>query len=393
MTSLLICGASTRAVADSAARAGFSVTALDAFADLDQHPAVRAISVVTSGNATASALARSASSVDGDAVVYLSPFENHPRAVARIAAGRQLWGNAPDTLRAVRDPGTLARVSRLRGFAFPRMSRNSNDPNDSYLLKPFRSGGGNRIRPWRGEPVPRTSYLQEQIEGTSGSLAFVAAAGDCVPVGFSRQLAGEPSFGACGFRYCGNIVAPLDDRQFSRGRALLDAATTLARAVTSEFDLVGLNGIDFIARDGVPVLLEVNPRWSSSMELSERAFATTLFQAHADACRSSTLPSFDLISGLRLSGAFGKAIVYARKDSLILDSAGWLDDPDVRDVPRSGQRFRPGQPVCSVFATAPDSDSCYRELVARAECIYRQLEESAPFALSEWPGRIVGCAN
>ena len=112
------------------------------------------------------------------------------------------------------------------------------------------------------------------------------------------------------------------------------------------------------------------------MELSERAFATTLFQAHADACRSGTLPSFDLLSGLQPSAAFGKAIIYARRDSRILDSAAWLDDPDVRDVPRSGQRFRKGQPVCSVFAAAVDSDSCYRELVARAECIYRQLEQT-----------------
>ena len=377
MTSLLICGASTRAVADSAARAGFSVTALDAFADLDQHPAVRAMSGVTNGDTTASALARSAASVDAEAVAYLSPFENHPRAVVRIAAGRRLWGNAPDTLRAVRNPFTLARVLRSHGFAFPRMWNDSKDPNDSYLLKPFCSGGGNRIRRWRGEAVPRTSYLQERIEGTPGSIAFVAAGGDCVPVGFSRQLVGDPAFGASGFRYCGNVVASADDSQFHRGRALLDAATTLARAVTSEFGLVGLNGIDFIARAGVPVLLEVNPRWSSSMELSERAFATTLFQAHVDACGSGTLPSFDLVSGLQLSGAFGKAIVYARKDSRVLDSAAWLDDPDVRDVPRSGERFRPGQPICSVFATAPDSHSCYRELVGRAECIYRQLERTA----------------
>ena len=376
MTSLLICGASTRAAADSAARAGFSVTALDAFADLDQHPAVRAMAGVTNGSTTASALARSAASVDAEAVAYLSPFENHPRAVVRIAAGRRLWGNAPDTLRAVRNPFTLARVLRSHGFAFPRMGNDSNDPNDSYLLKPFRSGGGSRIRRWRGEPVPRMSYLQKRIEGTPGSIAFVAAGGDCVPVGFSRQLVGDPAFGAFGFRYCGNIVASADDSQFHRGRALLDAATALARAVTSEFGLVGLNGIDFIARDGVPVLLEVNPRWSSSMELSERAFATSLFQAHVDAC-SGTLPSFDLISGLQLSGAVGKAIVYARKGSRVLDSRAWLDDPDVRDVPRSGQRFKPGQPICSVFATAPDSDSCYRELVGRAECIYRQLERTA----------------
>lgn len=386
MKRLVICGSSTRAAAESAACAGFSVTAVDAFADLDQHPAVRAVSASRDVAVfpTASALARAALVVDGDAAVYLSPFENHPRAVARIAAGRALWGNPPDTLRAVRDPFLLASVLRRHGFRVPRLvndSNDSNDPNDpnvSWLVKPFRSGGGNRIRPWRGDRVSRTSYLQERIHGTPASLVFVAAGGECTPVVFSRQLSGDAAFGASGFRYCGNILASADDSQFDLGRALLDAAVRLARVVTSEFGLVGLNGIDFVAREGVPVLLEVNPRWSSSVEVAERAFHTTFFQAHADASGAGTLATFDLVAGLQRTSAFGKAIVYAREDGCLTDSSRWLDDPDVRDVPRSGQRFRAGQPVCSVFATAPDSSSCYRALVGRAERIYRQLEHGVP---------------
>ena len=42
---VLIVGVSTRAAAESAARAGFEVIALDAYADLDQHPSVRALSL------------------------------------------------------------------------------------------------------------------------------------------------------------------------------------------------------------------------------------------------------------------------------------------------------------------------------------------------------------
>jgi predicted ATP-grasp superfamily ATP-dependent carboligase len=56
------------------------------------------------------------------------------------------------------------------------------------------------------------------------------------------------------------------------------------------------------------------------------------------------------------------------------DTATWLEDPDVRDVPRSGEILRVGQPVCSVFATAADSLACYRRLVSRAERIYAELQ-------------------
>ena len=98
-----VCGTSTRAAAESAAHAGFRVTALDGYADLDQHSAVRALSMPRDfgRDATARAMARASRTIDCDAVAYLSPFENHPRAVSALAAGRALWGNPPDVLRRV----------------------------------------------------------------------------------------------------------------------------------------------------------------------------------------------------------------------------------------------------------------------------------------------------
>ncbi|PYR44767.1 MAG: hypothetical protein DMF95_22420, partial [Acidobacteria bacterium] len=100
MKRVVIAGVSTRAAAESAAQAGFVVTAIDAFGDLDQHASVR--SVPLSGRFTAHAAARAARNIECDAVAYLSSFENHPSAVIALAAGRALWGNSPDVLGYVR---------------------------------------------------------------------------------------------------------------------------------------------------------------------------------------------------------------------------------------------------------------------------------------------------
>ena len=390
MRVVLICGTSTRAAAESAARAGFAVTAIDAFADRDQHPSVRALSARRDLNAapTAAAMGRAARVVACDAVVYLSPFENHPRAVATLAAGRVLLGNAPETLRGVRDPFVLAEALRTHGFTVPRLLNDSNDSNDSngsndsndsnpWLVKPFRSGGGTRIREWRRGPTPRGVYVQQRIDGTPGSMVFVAAQGACVPIGFSRQLVGDANFGAAPFRFCGNILAPLGDRQFDGGAAVFAAAAAVARCVSSTFGLVGLNGIDFIAQGRVVYPLEVNPRWSSSIEVAERAFGMAFFPAHVAACTGGVLPSFDCPAALERSKVVGKAIVYARHAVSVGDTSSWLEDSSVRDVPPSGEHFRPGQPVCSVFATAGDSVACYRLLVSRAARIYTELERRA----------------
>src|SRR5206468_3324723 len=102
-----------------AARAGFAVTAIDAFADLDQHPAVRALSLPRdfAARPSAHAAARAARTIACDAVAYLSNFENHPGAVSALAAGRALWGNPADVLRRVRHPVLVADALRRGGLA------------------------------------------------------------------------------------------------------------------------------------------------------------------------------------------------------------------------------------------------------------------------------------
>src|SRR5262249_9802972 len=152
------------------------------------------------------------------------------------------------------------------------------------------SGGGHGVRRWRsGVRVPPGSYLQQFVDGTPASIVFVAAGGRSVPLRLCRQLVGGQAVRGSAFRYCGHILtsARPDDE-------LLDAASAIARAVSDEFRLVGVNGIDFVTKDRVPYAVEVNPRWCASMELLERAYDISVFRVHAAACRDGKLPAFDL---------------------------------------------------------------------------------------------------
>jgi predicted ATP-grasp superfamily ATP-dependent carboligase len=374
----LIVGVSTRAAAESAARAGFDVIAIDGFADIDQHPDVRAISLPGHGSTrfSAASAARASRAVSCDAVAYLSNFENHPAAVRTLAAGRLLWGNPPDVLRRVRDPLQLAEALRRRGLPVATSVRDPNAPNgpndphavpgSPWLLKPLRSGGGRGIRIWRpGSRLPQGCYLQQRVEGSPASITFVAAAGIAVPLAVCRQLIGETVFGANAYRYCGNILDACDP-------VLLERAGALARVVTDECGLVGLNGIDIIVRGNTPVAVEVNPRWSASMELVERAHGCSMFGFHAAACSSGELPAEHPFAR-PLAGAIGKAIVFARHDLSVGDTRSWLEDETVRDVPRAGERIVAGGPVCSVFASGTDARACHAALVRRAEAVYAQL--------------------
>jgi len=371
--SVLIVGVSTRALAESASRAGYSCLTIDAFGDLDQKSRVQNIGLGRDlgrrySAAAAVALGRSAAA----SAAYVGNLENHPAAVRRLARERQLLGNTPATLVRARDPVAVAEVVRRAGGRVPLTLLRDQTRHASagvrWLRKPRRGGGGSGIKEWRpGPPLGPHELVQERIEGVLASVAFVADGRRAVLLGISRGLAGDPAFGARGHRYCGSVYP------FSADGALLDRMRAIAGAVTGAFGLVGLNGIDFVLREGEPYVLEINPRYCASMELMERGDGISVFEAHVSAC-GRALPSFDLAPTREV---LGKAILYARRDVVVGDSRRWLLRDDVRDVPFPGDRIRRGHPVCTVFARGADSVTCYARLVAAASALERELEEEA----------------
>jgi len=369
-TRVLVAGVSTRGFAESAARAGYDVLAVDGFGDLDLRACARAVLVARTeepggGRFSVPAALRAAGDVACEAVCYVASFENHPHAVAVLARRGTLWGNPPAVLRRVRDPVRLARALTAHGLPAPAVRLSAPRPlaRSRWLVKPRASGGGSGITPWCGRRVPARSYLQQWIAGVPGSVVFAADGRRAVPLGVSRLLAGDRAFGAGPFRYCGNILGGAD-------AGLAAIAGRIAALVTREFRLVGVNGIDFVTRRGVPYPLEVNPRYTAALELVERAHNLGIFETHARAC-AGELPESP---PRRRPGVIGKAIVYARRNVVIGDTSGWLEDESVRDIPSPGQRIRRGHPVCTVFAHAPDPAACHAALVRRAGAVYQEIE-------------------
>lgn len=368
---MLIVGVSVRALAESAARAGASVIALDAYGDLDLRRIAEVVAIPRNGSGTFDqlAVARVSRSIDAGAVSYVSSFENAPESVELLAKGRTLLGNSPAVLCRVRDPLALARALPKLGLHGPsvRASAPSAASGARWLLKPRRSGGGHGIVRWtQGMAVPRTSIVQERIPGGAGSIIFVADGAAAIPLALTRQLSGDAAFGASGFAYCGSILEPHHPE-------LLAHAIELATRVTREFALRGVCGIDFIARGAVPYAIEVNPRPTASMELVERATGYSIWRAHVAGC-AGVLDSSALSAADAPMLAHGKAVLYARQPVVLGDTTRWLADDDVRDIPAPGERIARGSPICTIFASGRTSALCYAALVRRARIRFAEVE-------------------
>ena len=369
--SVLLAGVSVRALAESAARAGATVIALDAYGDLDLRRIARVVAIPRDGSAKFDqmAVARASRDIDAGTVAYSSSFENAPEAVEVLARGRTLIGNSPDVLRRVRDPLALARAIARLGEHTPAVRASAPLESDAtrWLLKPRRSGGGHGIVRWtRGMRVPRTSIVQQQLRGDAGSIIFVADGARIEVLALTRQLSGDPAFGASGFAYCGSIL------ELHRP-ALLARATALAAAIAREFALRGVCGVDFIAQGDVPYAIEVNPRPTASMELVERATGSSIWLAHVAGC-SGTIPGMRHASADVRTLVHGKAVLYARRPVVLGDTTRWLADDDVRDIPASGERIARGSPICTIFASGRTNALCYAALVRRARIRFAEVE-------------------
>jgi len=378
---ILIAGLSTRAIAESAARGGHQVITLDYFGDRDQRALVEnyALSRDFDLPFSAEGLLQASHHLDFGAVVYTSNLENHPEVVAELAQGRLLLGNAPAVLRRVRDWRTLRSFCLEAGIPCPTTllhgEEKETDSTVRWLRKPVRSGGGHGIRPWAGGVLDEDHILQAHINGRPASVAFVADGQRSVVIGLTEQLIGQEPLGARGYTWCGNIL-PLA-LQPAEGAVVLERVERMAASLTSRFGLRGVNGLDLVVADGPndrphPVLVEVNPRYTASMELVERAYGLNVFSLHLEAM-AGRLPNFSLAERVQSPGpCFGKGIVYAGQTVTIPETRGWTE-LGRRDIPFPGERIEAGHPVCTVLAEGSERDACWNHLLASVAVVRQEI--------------------
>jgi predicted ATP-grasp superfamily ATP-dependent carboligase len=366
--SLVLVGMNVRALAQSAVKAGFEVVAIDAFGFLDLPAEARRLSLAhdlgglfpPDPGLWHSRMAQAVRSQSAGSVAYSGGFESLPELVAEMSVERELLGNSPTTLWAVRDPFRLREVVVSVGLETPPILPPGArpDPDVRWLRKPVKSGMGYGIVPWDGivSDDPDT-IVQRQVQGVPHSASFIANGQAAQVFAVTHQLSGDPAFGAHGFAYVGNLLLPNPDAR------LVAQLNLLVTALTQAFGLVGLNGIDFVL-DGEQVsILEVNPRYSASMELVEAACGAPLLAWHAAGCRRQALPELPKRHDPLV---YGKAIVYARRDGILPDTTHW-PAKGWRDVPHPGGPVQASFPICTVTAAGPDQEQCYARLLAQAD--------------------------
>src|SRR5262245_27762985 len=238
---LVIFGASARAAAFSALRAGLAPWCADLFADADLRarcPAMR-----LPGRYPQGFLDLVDAPVPGP-WMYTGGLENWPALVGQMAERRPLWGNGPSALVRARDPEFLAGTAHAAGLPAPKVARGVHRPPEGrWLVKPLRGSGGIGVRFFKQlDEAGAGLYLQEFIEGESASAVFAGDGTGARLLGVTRQLVGAGWLNAGPFRYCGS-VGPLP-----LGRGLQRSLEEFGRLLARRAGLRGLFGVDGVLR-------------------------------------------------------------------------------------------------------------------------------------------------
>lgn len=358
---ILIVGASGRAAAASAMRAGYEPHVIDLFADADT---MRLCPTIVCPFADYPhgliALANAAPPMPW---LYTGGLENHPDVVMAISERRELVGNDANVLREVRDVTRFARTVRERGGHFPpTMPLGTAQPADGiWLHKSATSSGGLGVRfaiteDFDGHSHSMQDCLQQFIDGDPMSAIYHSDAQHRSTLfGMTRQLIGTPWLHAKPFAYAGNITR--DEENVPKIPSLY------IQQLSQDFHLKGGWGLDFIANhNGKAFTIEMNPRYTAAVEVLEFATGKS-FLGNA----TSPYPSSPVV---------GKAIYYAPHRIAFPSSGPWDESlanctnvwqrPDFADIPHGDSRIETGQPVCTIYAEANGEDVCLEQLQRRA---------------------------
>jgi predicted ATP-grasp superfamily ATP-dependent carboligase len=227
-----------------------------------------------------------------------------------------------------------------------------------WLEKPYSGAGGTGISAWNGQGQRGYSYLQEFIQGESCAAVYTGEGDGARLLGISRQLVGEPWLHAGSYSYCGSI-APLAVPTAER-------FAMLGNALTTGCGLRGLFGVDCILRDGVPYPVEVNPRYTASVEALEYATGVSALALHRAVFDPAAPPL--LTPRAPNDQVIGKAIMFARESLTFAADGPWMttlsqpgdiwDMPAFADIPHAGERIEKGKPILTFFARADSVAGC-----------------------------------
>lgn len=349
---MILVGASVRAAAESARRAGFDVIAVDEFGDRETLDVARHWESLVD-LADADAWRRFETNFEPSAKIAIVGGSRRGFDWIRSAPTRFL-GLSPKWFERCDGPAYLKSLAASAGVGFPEIRPIDSDAA-GWLIKKRPSSGGLGVRyhdgRW-GQPHLRGCFAQRPVAGKVLGISYVGLGDRAVLVGACRLL--KKRLGPFPFVFAG-AIGPLIPAPAVRQRLQrLGDAFVQASGITGPFN------VDVVQNGETIWLLEINPRFSASMEIVERAWGdwlgepVSMFDAAAAWIRRIDRANRASDSELRSQRGYLKRVVFASRSQTVSprDFGGASRDDRWcwKDVPARPMAVERHDPVATMIA-------------------------------------------
>ena len=348
---LILIGASIRAAAQSARRGGFSVIGRDLFGDQDTVEACDDFQILTANSIAELAAPRFSKAkivlAGGVDPVHLCRLAELPHQ--RLGATDEMWAVAQDV-------AFVRSVAEHCGVRFPETSYDTDGPLEGWLVKDPGSTGGLSVG-WTCSNES-SKLRQKWVPGRSHGASFLSDGVHCQLLGACRNHFRR--IGPLPFVYAGSS----GPRQFCEN--VQQQLSHVGNQIVSRTGLRGLFNVDFILNEQQIWLLEINPRWSASMEVLEKSLEVpSLLHAHFAACADQRLES-----ARSTNRRFWKLIVYSKRNGFF-NSRHLLSINNERvtiaDIPPEGSSVTRNEPIATLVFSLDGVIHSVRQLVGQVQ--------------------------
>lgn len=239
-----------------------------------------------------------------------------------------------------------------------------NNPNIKYIIKPAQGSGGYDTNILNTNSQYQLNsdekwIVQEYIEGVNLSSSVLSNKKEAKTLTNSRLLTENDLEHNNKFRYIGNIL-PLHSDYKKIDYELKETAEKLIK----KFNLIGSNGVDFIANENGIYVIEINPRIQGTYECCEKAFEINMLEKHIDSCLNKEIE-------------IPKAKYYSYKKIIYAPTRNRYEKIDLHniyDLPHKGSITEQDEPLLTIIEKNRDYNKLCENVEISSKIIYNSIK-------------------
>lgn len=297
---------------------------------------------------------------DDTLIIVSSDYKRDKDYYKLLTSYGEVIGNHYKDILKIQDHKYLSSRLKENNINFPKRYNSNEEIINPALVKNSYLSGGSGVKIYKKNDQLKNNdeYYEQFIEGQVYSIIFISNYNKNYEIiGINKIFSKKTLYTDFCFSGAYSNI-DLDKKQIKYLKNMISF-------FIKEFNLIGINGIDFIISNDI-YFLEINPRITQTCFLYDRNFTNGYIAAHIDCVLNKNLPNIKKSKYIR---AFEN--LYAASSSTVNIDLGNFDF--VTNIPKLNNFIDVGDPICTINSESNDEKKVKNLLLNNISLIKKEL--------------------